>query len=165
MSLSTRVLTAVGAVACGAALATGSAAAADDPAPAPDPQPVPVYQIPATALTVSGLVVPGIHFATVTATSTAPGEVGISAPTSPEVCATTYVNKNVRVDYVSPATGAIGNVTVDPCPDSGFDTAPATAVATPGSGPLLMSVSVVTVGDGPFADLPALPGAGTFVVP
>lgn len=164
MSLFTRVLTAVGAVACGAALAAGSAAA-DEPSPEPAPQPVPVYQIPATALTVNGLVVPGLHFATVTATPTGPGEVGISAPTSPEVCATTYVDKNVRVDYLSLATGAVGNVTVDPCPDSGFDTAPATAVTAPGSGPLVMSVSVIAVGDGPSANLPALPGAGTFVVP
>lgn len=123
-----------------------------------------VYQIPATGVAISGLVVPGPYFASVVARPTGTsGEVSISAPASASVCATSAGNAHVIVNYLNLNTGQTGDVTVTPC-DRWLDPVPMDAVAETGPGQVAMSIRVAGSPMTPEAGQPSLPGVGTFHV-
>lgn len=146
-----------------AAVSVGLASpAAADPAPVVGPAPIPVFQIPSTVLTTSGLLIPGLAFPAVNAsTSAVPGDTTFSVPTSQEVCATTFGGSNVRISHLNLSNGASGSVVVKPC--DFLDPAPLQATAHTGSGRVIITVSILGT---PYRPNPiALPGVGTFVAP
>ncbi|MGB7240367.1 MAG: hypothetical protein WBD41_30800 [Rhodococcus sp. (in: high G+C Gram-positive bacteria)] len=128
------------------------------------PVAVPVYQIPATAFAVSGLIVPGPVFATVTARSLAPTTTEFAAPASPSACATTAGRALVKISYLNITTGASGSVTVKPC-EFFIDPTPTSVVAHTGSGRILLTTQVVGSPFVPTAGQPSIPGIGTFHAP
>ncbi|MFT7024310.1 MAG: hypothetical protein ACJA07_003420 [Rhodococcus sp. (in: high G+C Gram-positive bacteria)] len=128
------------------------------------PAPVPVYQIPATAFAVSGLVVPGPVFATVTARSLAPTTTEFAAPARPEVCSTTAGRALVKISYLNVNTGATGTVTVKPC-EHFIDPTPTSVVAATGSGRIVLTTQVIGSPFAPAAGQPSIPGIGTFHAP
>jgi hypothetical protein len=143
----------VGAVAT--ALGAGTAQAA----------PVPVYQIPATAIAVSGLVVPGPYSATVyAATTAARGQTAFSAPASPSICSSSAAGALVRINYLNVSTGQRGATTVKPCPYY-LNPTPVVATVRTGSGPIVLTVQVTGSAAYPNAGQPSLPGVGTFTAP
>lgn len=128
------------------------------------PVPVPVYQIPATAFAVSGLVVPGPVFATVTARSLAPATTEFAAPAGPAACSTTAGGALVKISYLNINTGANGSVTVKPCAYF-IDPTPTSVVAHTGSGRIVLTTQVVGSPFAPAAGQPSIPGIGTFQAP
>ena len=128
------------------------------------PAAVPVYQIPATAFAVSGLVVPGPVFATVTARSLAPTTTEFAAPASPSACATTAGRALVKISYLNVNTGASGSVTVKPC-EYYIDPTPTSFVANTGSGRIVLTTQVIGSPFAPAAGQPSIPGIGTFHAP
>ncbi|SIR90650.1 hypothetical protein [Williamsia sterculiae] len=143
------------------AAALSAAAIAAGPAAQATAAPITVYQIPATGLTFSGLVIPGPYFANVTAAPTAtPGTVTFATPASPETCATSAGSAQITIGYTNLGTGKRGGVTVKPCD---FATpAPLTATATVGRGPILITVRITGSDYKPDAGQPSLPGIGVF---
>ena len=125
------------------------------------PVAVPVYQIPATAFAVSGLVVPGPVFATVTARSLAPTTTEFAAPASQAGCSTTAGRALVKISYLNVNTGASGSVTVKPC-EYFIDPTPTSVVAHTGSGRIVLTTQVVGSPFAPAAGQPSIPGIGTF---
>lgn len=128
------------------------------------PVAVPVYQIPATAFAVSGLVVPGPVFATVTARSLAPTTTEFAAPASQAGCSTTAGRALVKISYLNVNTGASGSVTVKPC-EYFIDPTPTSVVAHTGSGRIVLTTQVVGSPFAPAAGQPSIPGIGTFHAP
>lgn len=128
------------------------------------PVAVPVYQIPATAFAVSGLVVPGPVFATVTARSLAPTTTEFAAPASQAGCSTTAGRALVKISYLNITTGASGSVTVKPC-EYFIDPTPTSVVAHTGSGRIVLTTQVVGSPFAPAAGQPSIPGIGTFHAP
>lgn len=128
------------------------------------PVAVPVYQIPATAFAVSGLVVPGPVFATVTARSLAPTTTEFAAPASQAGCSTTAGRALVKISYLNITTGASGSVTVKPC-EYLIDPTPTSVVAHTGSGRIVLTTQVVGSPFAPAAGQPSIPGIGTFHAP
>ncbi|AEF40776.1 hypothetical protein [Hoyosella subflava] len=157
-----RSITAVSAAAF-ASIAMSTATAAAEPVVVTE-TPVTIFQLPAHSLVVSGLVVPGIHAAAVTAASPEPGHVTFAAPTRPEVCATTFGGALVRIDYLNIATGNAGTVTVRPC-ENFLEPTPTRATANTGSGPVVFSVGLTGTAYRPTAGQPSIPGVGTFTAP
>lgn len=139
-----------------AAAGAGHAAAA--------PVSIPVFQIPSTALAVSGLVVPGPYFATVNVTTTdKPGVVRFSAPASPSICATSAAGALVRVYWVNLTRMWSGAVTVKVCRHY-LGSTPTSATHTVGSGRIVIHTQVIGSRLSPRAGQPSLPGVGTFTV-
>lgn len=152
-----------------AAGVVGTGTAGADPGDPPSHPPyLTVYQIPATALAVSGLLVPGPYFASVEVIGPSeggdPDVVSIKAPASDEVCATSAGRAHVTVDWYNLTSGASGSETVKPCP---FVPGPGSTYAEPatGPGPVVMTVRVVGTDDDPGAGQPSLPGVAAFTVP
>lgn len=151
--------------------AVGAGAAGADPTDPGDPPSHPpyltVYQIPATALAVSGLVVPGPYFASVEVIGPSaggdPDVVSITSPASREVCATSAGRALVTVDWYNLTSGAAGSETVKPCPFTGPGSTYAEAAT--GSGPVVMTIRVVGPADDPGVGQPSLPGVAAFTVP
>ncbi|NDK90056.1 hypothetical protein GYA93_10750 [Gordonia desulfuricans] len=149
----------------GATVAAAAAAIAVPTAGTAHAAPATVYQIPASALAVSGLVVPGPYFASVTAQTTGKaGELRVSAPASPSICSSSAAGALVRIGYVGLTTGRSGGVTVKPCPYF-LDPAPTSAVIHPGGGQALLSIQVTGSAAYPNAGQPSLPGVATVGVP
>ncbi|MGW0036369.1 hypothetical protein [Gordonia sp. NPDC003376] len=152
-------------VVIGAAVAAAATAIALPAAGAAHAAPVTVYQIPATALAVSGLVVPGPYFATVTAQTTGKaGELKVAAPASPSICSSSAAGALVRINYLGVTTGRAGGVTVKPCPYY-LDPTPTSAVIHPGNGQALLSIQVTGSAAYPNAGQPSFPGVATVSVP
>ena len=122
-----------------------------------------VAQIPATAFSVSGLVVPGFEFVSVYAEQKAPGQVIMSAPARPEMCSASAGGALVRIDYLNVSNGRAGNATVKPCTHFIGGT-PTTATLHSGPGELVMSIRVIGSAAYPNAGQPALPGGATLTV-
>lgn len=140
----------------------GVAHGQDDPA---DNSPLAVYQIPATALQFSGLVVPAPYFASVVAESTGTaGEVDFSAPAPATVCSGSAASSHVTVNYLNLSNGNSGQVTVKPC-DTALDPTPTNVVEETGTGQIATSIRVTGSPMYPDAGQPSLPGAATFHVP
>lgn len=140
--------------AAAAALGVGGAATASA-------APVPVYQIPATALVVSGLVIPGPYFASVIADVQPGGVTRFSAPASPSICSTNAISTNISIGYRNLATGAAGSVRVQPCTNF-LDPTPREATARTGTGPIVVTITVTGNAGRPGAGQPSLPGVGFY---
>ncbi|MCB1295149.1 MAG: hypothetical protein KDB67_10765 [Gordonia sp.] len=137
-------------------MSTGPASAA--------PVSIPVYQIPSTALAVSGLVVPGPYFATVNVTTTDnPAVVRFSAPASPTVCATSAAGALVRVYWVNLTRMWTGAATVKACRNY-LGSTPTSLTAIVGEGRVVIHTQVIGSPLSPRAGQPSLPGVGTFTV-
>lgn len=146
---------AAAATAAGIGLGSGQAHAA----------PIPVYQIPATAVAVSGLVVPGPYFAQVTAATTrVRGETAFAAPASPSICSSSAAGALVRINHLNVATGQRGTTTVKPCPYY-LNPTPVVSTVRTGSGPIVVTVQVTGSAAYPNAGQPSLPGVGTYTAP
>ncbi|MFW0787703.1 hypothetical protein AAFP35_24670 [Gordonia sp. CPCC 206044] len=152
-----RTIGTIGALAVAGAVTTGVGAA--------HAAPVPVYQIPASAVAVSGLVVPGPYFANVTAATTGiRGETAFSAPASPSICSSSAAGALVRIGYLNTATGRSGVTTVKPCPYY-LNPTPVVSKVRTGSGQIIVTVQVTGSAAYPNAGQPSLPGIGTFTAP
>jgi len=127
--------------------------------------PIPVYQVPATGLAVSGLVVPGPWFVNIHAeTTNVPGEVAFSVPTNPYYCSASSGGALVRIDYINLSRGNAGSVTVKPC-DRWMEPEPMVANVRVGGGQVAFTTSILPSKYSPQAGQPALPGGGTLNVP
>lgn len=152
MRTGSRVVAIAGAVA--AAIGVGGASTASA-------APAPVYQIPATAVVVLGLVIPGPYFASVIADVQPGGVTRFAAPASASICSTTGATTTIAIGYRNLATGAAGSVRVKPCPDFMSPTASA-ADARTGTGPVVVTIDVVRTPGTPGAGQPSLPGVGFY---
>lgn len=156
---------AAGLLAAGAVTMAGAPTASAAPVgPTLTAAPVSVFGIPAIGIKVSGLVVPGPLFASVNASSAAPGKTTFSAPASPETCATTAGGSLVKIDFVNVRTGDRGTGLVKPCPNY-IDRTPTHQTVTTGSGPVVFTVAITGSWAYPNAGQPSIPGGGGFVAP
>jgi hypothetical protein len=147
-----------GGIASAAALAFGLGAGTASAAP------IPVYQVPASGLAVSGLVVPGPWFVNIHAeTTNVPGQVAFSAPTTPYYCSASSAGALVRIDYINLSRGNTGSVMVKPCYNF-LEPTPFVANANTGSGQIAFTTNIVGSKYSPRAGQPALPGGGTLNV-
>ncbi|MCV7193997.1 hypothetical protein [Mycolicibacterium brumae] len=155
MGITSRAACALTGAAALALTGAGTAAAAED---------IPVHQVPATGTAVSGLAVPGPWTAALRVMSTdTPGEVELSVPVTPEICATTAGNALVRVDYANPGQ-THGAAFLNPCGHA-VDPAPVTAVVRTESGFTHFTTTIIGSQAYPNAGLPATMGTGSFVTP
>ncbi|MBT0566207.1 hypothetical protein [Williamsia sp. CHRR-6] len=152
-----------------AVAATVGAVLAAAPTATAAPVPVRVDQIPATSLTLNGLVVPSLWLVSIKVTSPARGVIEMSVPTGPERCATTAARTSIRLDYLNTGNGRFGSIEVKPC-DNRFIKAPQVARVAIGSGRVVGTINVLPterIQDEPFfgPGQPSGPGYATFVVP
>ncbi|MEE3850203.1 hypothetical protein VZC37_07645 [Gordonia sp. LSe1-13] len=148
------------AVSLGLAAAAASATVGAGSAQAAPPHTV--FQIPATALATSGLVVPGPYFANVVAAPTnRPGQTAFSAPAPRSICSSSAAGSLVRISYVNITTGQSGAVMVKPC-FYYLNPTPVVATANTGAGQVVATIQVTGSAAYPNAGQPSLPGVATF---
>ncbi|MGK2316357.1 hypothetical protein [Gordonia rhizosphera] len=149
-----RFLVTIGVIAVGVGIVQGAGTA--------DAAAHTVYQIPATAVTMSGSGIPGPYFAAVTAAPTStPGTTAFSAPASPYVCSSSAGRALVRISYINITGLRSGTATVKPC--AGFvDPTPVVATADTGVGRVVAQIEVIGSQAYPDAGQPSLPGFATF---
>lgn len=155
MRIASRAACAIAGAAVLALIGAGTAEAAED---------IPVQQIPASGTAISGLLAPGPWAASLRVTTTdTPGDVELSVPVTPEICATTAGNALVRVDYTNPGQ-THGTAFLNPCGHA-VDPAPVAAVVRTESGFTHFTTTILGSQAYPNAGLPATLGTGSFVTP
>ena len=151
MHFASRTTVALAGAAALAVAGAGSAAATSED--------IPVHQVPAT-----GSTAPGSWSASLRVTTTeTPGDVELSVPVTPEVCASAAGNALVRVDYTNPGQ-THGTALLNPCGHD-VDPAPVTAVVRTESGFTHFTTTIIGSQAYPNAGLPATMGTGSFVTP